>query len=206
MDQDTLFIASFGMDSPPCVAGAPLREESSSRSRQAHAKSQEACAAEIPLRRTGTGCVLMLESLVMALVRRITLKDAAAILRNCDSRLWRLVEAEPDSGSPRADRPGCRGPKCLDLFYDLESSFTLKWGDRDVEQAQAGRSAEKNVAREGVDADAIEFAKALLAAIEALITAAGQVEVVHAIKKSSARGRVSAEAAMLYPSQSRAPP
>ena len=206
MDQDTLFIASFDTASPPCVAWAPPREESPSRSPRAHAKRQEACAAEIPLRRTGTGCVLMLESLVMALVRRITLKDAAAILRDCDSRLWRLVEAEPDFGSTRADRPGSRGPKCLDLFYDLETSFTLQWVDGAVEQVQGAQGAERKVPREGVDANAIEFATALLAAIEALIEAAGEVQGVNEMKKGSARGEVSAEAAMLCPSQSRAPP
>lgn len=194
------------MASPPCVAGVPLREESSSRSGQAHAKREGECAAEIPLRRTGTGCVLMLESLVMALVRQITLKEAAAILRNCDSRLWRLVEAEPDSGSTRADRPGSRGPKCLDLFYDLQSSFTLQRVDGGVEQVQGAQGAERKVPREGVDANAIEFATALLAAVEALIEAAGEVQGVNEMKKGCARGEVSAEAAMICPSQSRAPP
>ena len=204
MDQDTFFIASFDTASPSGFAVAPVLGRNLRRPEKARAYRGR--GAEIPLRRTVTGCVLMLESLVMALVRRITLKEAAAILRNCDSRLWRLVEAEQDSGSTRADRPGSSGPKCLDLFYDLQTSFTLQWVDGAVEQVQGAQGAERKVPREGVDANAIEFATALLAAIEALIEAAGEVQGVNEMKKGSARGEVSAEAAMLCPSQSRAPP
>ncbi len=204
MDQETILMEAVDA-SAPGFAGAPLSGEGFPRPGKARATGQRGCAAEIPLRRTVTGCVLMLESLVMALVRQITLKEAAVILRNCDSRLWRLEAAPGAASAPARDQEGA-GAQCLNLFYDLETSFTIECGNCAVARAQPGPSAPSSVARKGLDADAMGFARAMLAAIEALVVAAGRTGVDRAIKKSCARGKVSAEAAMLCPCHSRAPP
>jgi len=101
----------------------------------------EGRATEIPWGRPGSGCTLMLESLVMALFRQMPLKAAAAILRACDPRLWRLVKAKPASSTAPQETSAGKGLKCLNLFTDPEGSIGLPDGDGVTAKAQAEERA-----------------------------------------------------------------
>lgn len=159
MDPATFFIASFDLARPLDLAGAPFFGKDAGVLQQIpESPPRRAC---IPLSRPGTGCTLMLESLVMALIRQMPLNEAATILRNCDTRLWRLIEARAASGCAAVEVSGKKEVPCLNLFYDLDTSFTLQCGDGVVAKAQAGEQTgdRPGALRHG---DSIEFAKALL--------------------------------------------
>jgi len=86
----------------------------------------------IPWARPGTSCTLMLEALVMALVRKTSVKAAATIFASCDPRLWRLVDyrgsgtnfkgLKGKAGSRSAIPIGKNRPKCLSLFQEFSNS------------------------------------------------------------------------------------
>lgn len=63
----------------PCVSG-PDQPKASNR-----------VEVEVPWGRPGTGCTQLFEALVMALIRRMPVKRAAAILGSGDDRLWRVI-------------------------------------------------------------------------------------------------------------------
>jgi len=166
----------------------------------------EGRATEIPWGRPGSGCTLMLESLVMALFRPMPLKAAAAILRGCDSRLWRLVKAKPASSTAPQETSAGKGLKCRNLFTDPEGSIGLPAGDGVAAKAPAEEQAAGKGKGKIPTVASIDCTKALLAAIEALLQAATKADDFQLHKDGDARGRVSAEEAMLYPGESRAPP
>jgi hypothetical protein len=85
----------------------------------------------IPWARPGTGCTLMFEALVMALVRKTSVKAAATIFASCDPRLWRLADYRGSGGKSsssientdsRSAAPGFgkNPPKCLSLFQEFD--------------------------------------------------------------------------------------
>ena len=74
MDPGTFFIASFDAVPPLGVA----IESPSSLPPTGRGGRSAGDAAEIPLSRPGTDCTLMLESLIMALVRQMPLKQASS--------------------------------------------------------------------------------------------------------------------------------
>jgi transposase len=172
---------------------------------------------EVPWARPGTEFTQMFEALVMALIRRIPVKVAAAILKTGDQRLWRIVERGVGrevawgevAGSPVLERrSGRKGREFLNLFYDLDITFDIS----DQAGVSAGTCAERPpVPKENVPGPvAAHFELAKAAILAALITrawAALALEIFRVIKhRNDALGKVSAEEGMLSPSKSRAPP
>jgi len=166
--------------------------------------------------RTGSEFTQLFEALVMALIRRIPVKTAAAILGTSDARLWRLVDREIgkglfepcSAGSPVLERrSGRKGRDFLNLFYDLDVSF-----DTRLEQHSSSASGgELTVNNElGRDPGVVfrELSQALiLAALTTLVRAALAYQHFRSTKGlTRALGKVGAEEGMLAPGKSRAPP
>lgn len=206
MDTGTFLIETIAITQPSDVALATSGVNRRSRV----ASGLERCAAGIPLIRPGNGCTLMLESLVMALTRHMPLKEAAGILRNCDERLWRVVQSEPASGRPApVGAPGGKEAKCLNLYYDLDTSFELHFESGAAAKAKREGEAEGKLSNDqnrGFSPDSIGFAEALLAVLEAMLDTATKEAASGVIRSRCLSGKVTSEVAMLYPGHSRAPP
>jgi transposase len=171
---------------------------------------------EVPWARTGSEFTQLFEALVMALIRRIPVKAAAAILGTADARLWRLVdreagkgEAEPcRAGFPVLERrSGRKGRDFLNLFYDLDVSFDtrLEQGSTDV---PGGELTVNNELGRVPGLVFRELSQALiLAALSRLVRAALAYQHFRRTKLlNRALGKVGAEEGMLAPGKSRAPP
>jgi len=184
---------------------------------RAQSPEEESCSKkiEVPWARPGTGFTQLFEALVMALIRKVSVNAAAAILDTRDARLWRAIDnstvvakevpRRSEAGFPVIDRR--KGRIHLSLIYDLDLSFDTQ----DSISAKAfAEELKVNMERAtNLGALATEVAKAFfLAVIDALLKA-GQRTCGHfrVIKdKKDALGKVSAEEGMLYPGKSRAPP
>lgn len=205
MDTGTFLIERFAMAQPSDVALATSDVVRRSRG----ASGLQRCAAGIPLIRPGNGCTLMLESLVMALTRHMPLKKAAGILRNCDGRLWRVVQCQSSSGrTSSVVASGGKEAKCLNLYYDLDTCFELHFSSGAV-KAQSENQAEgegRGVQSRRFTPNSIGFAEALLAVLEVMLDTATRLADSEIIRACGLSEKVTSEIAMLYPSQSRAPP
>ena len=93
-------------------------------------------AVEVPWARAGSGFTFWFEALVMALVREMPVKAAARLVREHDTRLWRIVRhyvavarAEADFSEVRAvgldEKASRRGHHYITLFADLEAARLL---------------------------------------------------------------------------------
>ena len=169
---------------------------------------------EVPWARLGSEFTQLFEALVMALIRRIPVKTAAAILETSDARLWRFVDREADqkepcgapSGYPVVERrSGGRGRDCLDLSYDLDVSFEVSVQESVTDSVSAGQVA---VGKEKGPALKSEVYKVyLLAALAARVRAELTNEHFQVIgSQKGSLGKVSAQEGMLEPGKSRAPP
>jgi len=171
---------------------------------------------EVPWARTGSEFTQLFEALVMALIKRIPVKTAAAILGTGDARLWRLVdreagkgESEPCSaGFPVLERrPGRKGRDFLNLFYDLEVSFDTRLEQRGT-SVSGGELTVNNELGRVPGLVFRELSQALiLAALTTLVRAALAYQHFRSTKLlNRALGKVGAEEGMLAPGKSRAPP
>jgi hypothetical protein len=171
---------------------------------------------EVPWARTGSEFTQLFEALVMALIRRIPVKTAAAILGTGDARLWRFVDREAGkgffeptaAGSPVLEmRSGRKGRDFLNLFYDLDISFDARLEQRSSSVSGGELTLNNQLGRvPGVVFR--EFSRALmLAALIALVRAALAYQHFKSTKLlHRALGKVGAEEGMLAPGKSRAPP
>lgn len=93
-------------------------------------------AVEVPWARPGSGFTFWFEALVMALVREMPVAAAARLVREHDTRLWRIVRhyvavarAEADFSDVRAvgldETASRRGHNYITLFADLERARLL---------------------------------------------------------------------------------
>jgi len=93
-------------------------------------------AVEVPWARPGSGFTFWFEALVMALVREMPVKAAARLVREHDTRLWRIVghyvaeaRAGADFSGVRAvgldETASRRGHHYITLFADLEDARLL---------------------------------------------------------------------------------
>ena len=172
---------------------------------------------EVPWARTGSEFTQLFEALVMALLRQIPVKTAAAILGTSDARLWRLVDHESGNavsvpcaaGSPVIERrSGSKGRDFLNLFYDLDVSFETPIKETlGVRVGTEQSEIHKEIAR-NLGSGTRELSKAfILAAVATLVRAALSYRHFRSTKVlNDALGKVGAEEGMLYPSLSRAPP
>ena len=182
-------------------------------------KPSDCTKIEVPWARPGTEFTQLFEALVFALIRRIPVKLAAALLVTNDARLWRFVDREggeevswgPVAGSPAvAGRPGGKGVGQLNLFYDLEVTFDIQTGGK--ESAAPGAGPEPKTANRGkvaaLAAVTFEMSQALILA--AFLARAGATlgsARFRSIKdQNDTLGMVPAEEGRLYPGKSRAPP
>lgn len=113
---------------------------------------------EVPWARSGSGFTLMFEAVVLMLARSMTMNEAARLLGEHDTRLWRVVHYYVEEARAAADysnvrRVGVdetaskRGHSYISLFVDLDESKLL--------YATPGRSAETLEAfREDLEAHA----------------------------------------------------
>lgn len=93
-------------------------------------------AVEVPWARPGSGFTFWFEALVMALIREMPVNAAARLVREHDTRLWRIVRhyvavarAEADFSDVRAvgldETASRRGHHYVTLFADLERARLL---------------------------------------------------------------------------------
>lgn len=171
---------------------------------------------EVPWARPGTGFTQLFEALVMALLRQIPVKVAAAVLNTGDKRLWRCVEREDGTqvswgafGSQVIERrSGREGRDYLNLFYDLDVSFEIPAKAEPAARGSAGQLTVTWGNIPGLVADLFKLSQALiLAAVTLRARAALVFHSFRVIKcRNDALGKVSAEEGMLFPLRSRAPP
>ena len=171
---------------------------------------------EVPWARPGTGFTQLFEALVMALLKQIPVKVAAAVLNTGDKRLWRCVEREDGtqvswgtSGSQVIERrSGREGRDYLNIFYDLEVSFEISAKAEPASRGSAGQLAVTRGNIPGLVADLFKLSHVLiLAAVTLRARAAIVFHFFRVIKdRNDALGRVSTEEGMLFPFKSRAPP
>lgn len=169
----------------------------------------------VPWARTGSGFTLLFEALVMALVREMPVKAAAALLGEHDTRLWRVLDHYVQSARAKADyseveRVGIdetsarRGQDYISLFFDLDKRRLLfGTGGKDHETVKAFTEDLKahGGAPENVTAACIDMSKAFIKGIgEALPNAEITFDPFHLIQlMNDALGKVRAEEARLFP-------
>jgi transposase len=171
---------------------------------------------EVPWARPGTGFTQMFEALVMALLRQIPVKVAAAVLDTGDKRLWRCVAREDGTqvtrgafGSPGMERrSGREGRDYLNLFYDLEVSFEIPARAEPTVRASAGQLTAPRGNNPGLVANLFKLSRALILAAVTLRAAAALASHFFRVitNRNAALGKVGAEEGMLFPLKSRAPP
>ena len=104
---------------------------------------------QVPWARPGSGFTLMFEALLMVLVRSMTVREAARLVGEHDTRLWRLLNYHVEDARTRVDmsevsRIGVdetgakRGQKYITLVVDMEEKKLLFGVDgRDQETLKA---------------------------------------------------------------------
>jgi len=170
---------------------------------------------QVPWARAGSGFTLLFEALVMALVREMPVKAAAAMLGEHDTRIWRVIDYYVQSARAQADhsevsRVGMdetsarRGQDYISLFYDMDDRRLLFGTEgRDHETVKA--FTEDLKAHDGVPENitdaCLDMSKAFIKGVtEALPNAEITFDPFHLIKHmNDALGQVRAEEAKIYP-------
>lgn len=169
----------------------------------------------VPWARAGSGFTLLFEALVMALVREMPVKAAAALLGEHDTRIWRVLDHYVQSARDKADysevkRVGIdetsarRGQDYISLFFDLDQRRLLfGTAGKDHETVKAfteDLKAHKGIP-ENITAACIDMSKAFIKGIrEALPNAEITFDPFHLIQlMNDALGKVRAEEARLFP-------
>jgi transposase len=172
---------------------------------------------QVPWARPGAGFTLLFEALVMALVREMPVKAAAALLGEHDTRIWRVLDHYVRSARAQADhsevtRVGIdetsarRGHNYISLFFDLEQRrllFGVEGKDHETVKAFAEDLKAHKGQPENVTAACIDMSKAFIKGVkEALPHAEITFDPFHLIQlMNDALSKVRAEEARLYPDQ-----
>lgn len=165
--------------------------------------------------RPGSGFTLLFEALVMALVREMPVKVAAALLGEHDTRLWRVVDHYVQSARAQADhsdvkRVGIdetsakRGQDYISLFFDLDQRrllFGTEGKDHETVKTFAKDLKDHHGEPENITAACIDMSKAFIKGVtEALPNAEITFDPFHMIQiMNKALGEVRSEEARLYP-------
>jgi transposase len=170
---------------------------------------------QVPWARPGSGFSLLFEALVMALVREMPVKIAAALLGEHDTRIWRVLDHYVQSARAQEDhsevkRVGMdetsarRGQDYIALFFDMDLRRLL-FGTEGKDHETVKAFAEDLKAHKGDPANvtdaSIDMSKAFIKGVnEALPNAEITFDPFHLIKHmNDALGKVRAEEARLYP-------
>lgn len=170
---------------------------------------------QVPWARAGSGFTLLFEALVMALVREMPVKVAAALLGEHDTRIWRVLDhyvqiARAQADYSEVERVGIdetsarRGQDYISLFFDLDRKRLLFGtegkGHETVKDFTEDLKAHSG-APENVTAACIDMSKAFIKGIkEALPNAEITFDPFHLIQlMNDALGKVRAEEARLFP-------
>lgn len=169
----------------------------------------------VPWARAGSGFTLLFEALVMALVREMPVKAAAALLGEHDTRIWRILDhyvqiARAQADYSEVERIGIdetsarRGQDYVTLFFDLDRRrllFGTEGKDHETVKAFTEDLKAHGGLPENVTAACIDMSKAFIKGIrEALPNAEITFDPFHLIQlMNDALGKVRAEEARLYP-------
>lgn len=169
----------------------------------------------VPWARSGSGFTLLFEALVMALVREMPVKAAAALLGEHDTRIWRVLDHYIQSARDKADysevkRVGIdetsarRGQDYISLFFDLDQRrllFGTAGKDHGTVKAFTEDLKAHKGAPENITAACIDMSKAFIKGIRtALPNAEITFDPFHLIQlMNDALGKVRAEEARLFP-------
>jgi transposase len=170
---------------------------------------------QAPWARPGSGFTLLFEALVMALVREMPVKVAAAMLGEHDTRIWRVLDHYVQSARAQADhskveRVGIdetsarRGQDYISLFFDLDQRRLLFGTEGKGHETVKSFAEDLRVHKgdpENVTAACIDMSKAFIKGVnEALPSAEITFDPFHLIQHmNDALGKVRAEEAQLYP-------
>lgn len=169
----------------------------------------------VPWARAGSGFTLLFEALVMALVREMPVKAAAALLGEHDTRIWRVLDHYVQSARDKADysevkRVGIdetsarRGQDYISFFFDLDQRrllFGTAGKDHETVKAFTEDLKAHKGAPDNVTAACIDMSKAFIKGVrEALPNAEITFDPFHLIQlMNDALGKVRAEEARLFP-------
>ena len=171
----------------------------------------------VPWARPGSGFTLLLEALVMALVREMPVKVAAALLGEHDTRIWRVIDHYVQDARAQADHSDVRrvgmdetsakrGQEYVSLFFDMDQRrllFGTEGKDHETVKAFKEDLEAHNGSAENVTAASIDMSKAFIKGVkEALPNAEITFDKFHLIKHmNDALSKVRAEEANIYPEE-----
>lgn len=218
---------------PVCGASAPVHDTTEKRWRHLNFFQYEAyltarvprikcpnsdCGVKqiaAPWARSGSGFTLLFEALVMALVREMPVKAAAALLGEHDTRIWRVLDhyvqrarAQEDHSEVRRvgidETSARRGQDYVTFFFDLDQRrllFGTEGKDHETVNAFTEDLKAHNGAPENITDACIDMSKAFIKGIkEALPNAEITFDPFHLIQlMNKALGKVRAEEARLFP-------
>lgn len=169
----------------------------------------------VPWARPDSGFTLLFEALIMALVREMPVKAAAAILGEHDTRIWRIVDHYVQAARAQVDhsevrRVGMdetsarRGQDYISLFFDMDKRrllFGTQGRDHETVKAFAEDLKAHNGNPENVTAACLDMSKAFIKGVkEALPNAEITFDAFHLIKHmNDALSQVRSEEAKVYP-------
>lgn len=169
----------------------------------------------VPWARAGSGFTLLFEALVMALVREMPVKAAAALLGEHDTRIWRVIDHYIQSARAQADysdvrRVGMdetsarRGQDYISLFFDMDQRrllFGTAGCDHETVKAFTEDLKSHNGAPENITDACLDMSKAFIKGVnKALPNAVITFDPFHLIKHmNDALSQVRAEEARCYP-------
>lgn len=169
----------------------------------------------VPWARSGSGFTLLFEALIMAFVREMPVKIAAALLGEHDTRIWRVMDhyiqaARSKVDSSEVKRIGAdetsarRGQDYISLFFDMDERrllFGTEGKDNETVKAFAEDLKAHGGAPENITAASIDMSKAFIKGItEQLPNAEITFDRFHLMKAmNDALGQVRSEEAKCYP-------
>jgi transposase len=170
---------------------------------------------QVPWARAGSGFTLLFEALVMALVREMPVKAAAAILGEHDTRIWRVIDHYVQSTRAQSDysevrRVGMdetsarRGQNYISLFYDMDQRqllFATEGCDHETVKAFTEDLKAHNGSPENITDACLDMSKAFIKGVtEALPNAEITFDPFHLVKHmNDALSQVRADEAKSYP-------
>jgi transposase len=169
----------------------------------------------VPWARSGSGFTLLFEALIMAFVREMPVKVAAALLGEHDTRIWRVMDHYILAARSKVDcsevkRIGAdetsarRGQDYISLFFDMDERrllFGTEGKDNETVKAFAEDLKAHGGAPENITAASIDMSKAFIKGItEQLPNAEITFDRFHLIKAmNDALSQVRSDEAKCYP-------
>lgn len=169
----------------------------------------------VPWARSGSGFTLLFEALIMAFVREMPVKIAAALLGEHDTRIWRVMDHYIQAARSKVDcsevtRIGVdetsarRGHDYISLFFDMDERrllFGTEGKDNETVKAFAEDLKAHGGAPENITAASIDMSKAFIKGItEQLPNAEITFDRFHLMKAmNDALGQVRSDEAQCYP-------